>query len=382
MATLIHTGDWHLGRVLHGVRLIEDQAYILDELVALVERVKPDALIIAGDVYDRSVPPAEAVRLLDHFLERVVRDLDTRVVVISGNHDSAERIGFGAGILESGKLHMRGPLTDPIAPVTIEDEHGLLDLFPLPFLEPARVRDVLNEETVIDHPSAMAAMLRRILETAADRRRVLIAHAFVSGGLVSDSERPLTIGGVETVDTQLFDDFQYVALGHLHRPQRVGHDRIQYAGSLLKYSFSEVDQPKSVSVVHIDAQGDVRIERETLPIRRDVRRIRGTLQQLLDQPAPGDHNDYLVISLEDQGPVFDAMARLREVYPNALHIERPELAAEGTVSLPGDARNHLEIDENELFSAFFKEVTEEELSDEERTVFTTILERIQREDCA
>jgi exonuclease SbcD len=281
MARLIHIGDLHLGRQLHGARLLDDQRMALAGLVALIEARAPDALIIAGDVYDRSIPPADAVALLDDFLCKVVAELDVPVIMIAGNHDSADRLAFGSRLFAQGKLSITGPLDAAVQPVVIEDEHGPIEIFPIPFLEPARVREIAQDDTITDQQTAMAEMLRRVAQRRTSARSVLVAHAFVQGGSQSDSERTLSVGGAATISASLFDGFTYVALGHLHRPQHIGSQRIQYAGSLLKYSLSEVGHRKSVTVVDIDGAGEVVVERVSLPLARDLRHLEGTLDELL-----------------------------------------------------------------------------------------------------
>jgi exonuclease SbcD len=276
MTRLLHTGDWHLGRYLHGVSLLEDQAHVLDQFVALASTEKVDAVVIAGDVYDRSVPPADAVALLGDVLARLVVDCGIPVVVVAGNHDSADRIGFGGRIFGKQGLHLRGTLDD-LSPVLFHDAHGTVALHPLPYVEPVFARALPGGEDVCDHQSAMShvvSMLRA--QRVPGHRNVLVGHAFVAGGSESDSERPLSVGGSGMVAADTFAGFDFVALGHLHRPQTVASDRIHYAGSLLMYSFDEVDHAKSVSLVDIGADGVPSIRRVCLAQRRDVRIVTGT----------------------------------------------------------------------------------------------------------
>jgi len=360
MARFIHAADLHLGRLLHNQRLLEDQEHALDQLRALVASQRPHALLLAGDIYDRAVPPKEAVALLDAFLSDVVLELEVPVVLIAGNHDSAERIGFGSRLLQSRGLHMVGGLQADPQPLVIQDQHGPLEVFALPFLEPARVRALLDNDGITDQQSAMAAMVARVHSVGQHSRRVLVAHAFVDGGLGSDSERPLCVGGAQGVSAQLFEGFTYTALGHLHRPQPVGSSTIQYAGSLLKYSLNEIDQPKSFTMVDIDAAGAATVTRHNFQPLRDLRRIQGTLADLLAVAPQGPPKDWVVATLLDKGPVFDAMAKLRQHYPNMLHIERPELEIEHRIQLPGG--DHAQQGIDQLFTTFFEQVTGESLS--------------------
>ncbi len=378
MATFVHTADLHLGRQLYGERLLEDQRIVLEQLIELVEQRKPTALLIAGDVYDRSVPPAEAVDLLDDLVVRVAGQLNTPVILIPGNHDSADRLGFGARLLQSGQLHIAGQMPAQIAPVILSDDHGEIAVFAIPFLEPARVRGITGRDDVRDQQTAWAAVMDQVRSLADGRRTVLVGHAFVQGGSVSESERPLSIGGADTIDVHLFDDLHYVALGHLHRAQAVGSPQVQYAGSPLKYSLSELNHNKGFTVVEMDASGAVTIERVAIQPRRDLRRVQGTLAELLEAGPQGHPDDYVVVTLDDKGPVHEPMARIRTIYPNALHIERAQTAS----STPGRfaGSDHRELDLRAHFSDFFEAVTGEPLSDAEDALLGEVLGEIGTEE--
>ena len=356
----LHTADWHLGRIFHGCSLIEDQAHVLDQFVALVREARPDAVLIAGDVYDRAVPPAEAVGLLDDTLSRIVLGEGVPVVMIAGNHDSPDRLGFGARLLSASGLTIAGRIDAPQAGVRFEDAWGAVMVHPLPYAEPAAVRDALSAD-VAGHEAAMAALIERVRAAhPAGARSVLVAHAFVAGGSESESERPLSIGGSGAVDAALFAGFDYVALGHLHRPQRAGADHVQYSGSLLKYSLSEADHAKSVSLVELGAPGELKIERIALPPRRDLRRVSGTLDEVLAAArSDAAREDYIFASLHDRGALLDPMARLREVYPNVLGCERTVLTASGEAGAA--ATRARELDTRALFDDFFREVAGDEL---------------------
>jgi len=412
----IHTADWHLGRVFLGVHLTDDQAHLLDQFVDLARGVKPDAIIIAGDVYDRAVPPPEAVALLDDVLCRLVLDVGTRVVLIAGNHDGPERLSFGSRLLGRQKLHVLGNLDGMGAPLTFEDRYGTVEVFPVPYADPAVAREWLGdtENGPRDHDQAMRAVLARaraggagatgasiphapspgpglFSAAPAGPRSILVTHAFVAGATPSESERPLTVGGAGTVEAAAFEGFSYVALGHLHRPQQSGAGNIRYAGSLLKYSFDEADHTKTVDVVELAADGT--FTRESVPLRprRDVRRISGRFADLLRGPAAagaatGSPNDYLLVTLLDDGPVLDAMARLREVYPNVLRIERTEgwgaagpagAGASGSAAAAaGDIRHNMT--ERDLFRAFFTDVTGAELTADEQSTLDEVIEDVRR----
>lgn len=370
---ILHTADWHLGRILHGMHLTDDQAHVLDQLCLVAAEEKADVVAISGDVYDRAVPPPEAVELLDDVLARLVLNLGKTVVIIAGNHDSPRRLGFGSRLLAGRGLHVVGPCKAQPAPIVLHDEHGPVHLQALAYAEPAEVRSILATETVKDHDTAMAARLAEIALAPRPARNVLLAHLFAAGGLESESERPLSVGGSGAVSPARFAGFDYVALGHLHRPQTARSDSVRYAGSLLKYSFSEAAHTKGVSIVDLDAGGLAGVRHIELSPRRDLRIIRGEMARLLAEAAadPG-REDYLEIHLEDNQPIVDAMGRLRQVYPNALHLRRVALEAQASQYRP-DARP---MDEAEIFSAFFEQATGEPAGDEQQRVFREVLQSV------
>lgn len=371
---VLHTADWHLGRVYHGVSLLEDQAAILDQLPALIRDCRPDAMIVAGDIYDRSVPPGDAVRLLDETLTRLICTSRIPVIVIAGNHDGADRLGFGARLLAAAGLTVRSTVSAACAPVVFSDRHGEVAFYPLPYAEPPLVRAALGDDSLTDHHrclTAQAARLRPALVPG--RRQVAIAHAFVQGGSVSESERPLSVGGTGAVGAEAFAGFHYVALGHLHRPQSLDGQRLNYSGSLLKYSFAEVDHRKSLSLVELDGHGRVTLERLTLTPRRDLRVVGGTLAAVLAAAvADPQRDDYVLARLDDPGALLDAMGKLRAAYPNALAIERPQLAA-GRGVAPGQG-DHRQIATATLFADFYREMTGEGLSAEASAMLATEIE--------
>lgn len=386
----VHTSDWHLGRLFHGRHLTEDQDHVLDQLLELLAECRPDALLISGDVYDRAVPPVEAVRLLERVLERVVMDLRIPVIAIAGNHDSAERLGFGSRFLAERGLHVVGPLAETPTVVSLADEHGPVHFHPIPYAEPGPVRILTGDADIHTHDAALRALVQRSRATmntdAQEERHVLLAHAFVAGGTESESERPLSVGGSGLVQPDAFGGFDYVALGHLHRPQRTGGaEHIRYSGSLLKYSFSEADHRKAVLVVDMDAQGRCNVEAVPLQPRHDVRIIEGRLEDLLHGPDPeenpqADPNDYLLVRLTDKRALLNPMGKLREVYPNVLQIERVPVGGERAGSAASVAQRRLPT--GELFRDFFREVSGEALDEAQQAVLLEVLEELTQEEQA
>ncbi len=374
----IHTADWHIGRLFHNVSLLEDQAHVLEQLIEIIRDTRAEAVVVAGDVYDRAVPPAAAVRLLDEIVSRITIDCAVPLIMIAGNHDSPERLGFGSGLLEGRGFHVHGPLDRIPSPVTLADAHGAVHFYPIPYAEPAVVRECLGNSEAHSHDAAMAAVLGEIRRGMAGGRSVAISHCFVTGGETSESERPLTVGGAGSVAAGHFSGFDYVALGHLHRPQKPV-DRIRYSGSLLKYSFSEVGQAKGVTLVEMDAGGECRTEQFGLSPKRDLRIIDGELEEILRGPPVGENpDDYLLVRLSDRQAILDPMGKLREVYPNILHLERPGLLETGELAEVG--RDRLRRGEQELFTSFFRQMTGDVPSDAQSRVFGETVDDLRREE--
>jgi exonuclease SbcD len=366
----LHTSDWHLGKTLCNANLLEDQAHALDQVVAMARESRVDALVIAGDLYDRAVPPKEAVALLDETLDRLVRGCGVPVLIIAGNHDSPERLGFASSFLGSQGLHLAGPLDPDPEPVVI----GNAAFHLLPYADPAMARFALGEGELRTHQDVLAAQLVRARRRHPKGHRfVAVAHAFVAGGSVSDSEMALSIGGTGEVEAALFEACDYAALGHLHRPQEAGHAHVRYAGSLLKYSASEAGHVKALTLVDLPAKGPAHTEPLPLSPRRDLRHLRGSFEDLMKGPL-GPSEDYLFLDLLDDGPVLDAMARLRQIYPNLLGIQPASPASD-----PGgeviDIRSR-ELDPGRLFQSFYQEVLGRAMNEDEAAIFLELSQRI------
>ncbi|MGA4862907.1 exonuclease SbcCD subunit D [Streptomyces lavendulocolor] len=327
---MLHTSDWHLGRSFHRVSLLDAQSAFLDHLVATVREHDVDVVLVAGDIYDRAVPPLTAVELFDTALHRLA-GAGVPTVMISGNHDSGRRLGVGAGLIERAGIHLR---TDPAGagtPVLLADAHGDVAFYGLPYLEPALVRDLFGAGRA-DHEAVLTAAMERVRTDLAGRapgtRSVVLAHAFVAGGAPSDSERDITVGGVAAVPAGVFDGVDYVALGHLHGSQALT-DRIRYSGSPLAYSFSEAGHRKTMWLVDLDGDGTVRAERIDCPVPRPLARLRGRLDDLLADPALDRHEDaWVEATLTDPVRPAEPMARLAERFPHTLSLlfapERPD----------------------------------------------------------
>jgi exonuclease SbcD len=374
---IVHTSDWHLGRTLHGEALLEDQSWALDRMVEMLREVRPDALVVAGDVYDRAVPPPDAVSLLDDFVTRVA-SLAIPIVAIAGNHDSPERLAFGSRLLEQRGVHLRGGLDGSARPVEL-DGKGLL--YAVPFVDPEVVRGLEGDAEVRGHAAATERVLRRAREDAARRElpTVLVAHAFVQGAAETpDSERPLSVGGTGCVPPAAFDGFDYVALGHLHARQDVA-PRLHYSGSPLKYSFSEARHEKAVAIVEV-GKGAARNEAVPLGAKRDVVRLEGTLAELLSRPDLEKHRGDLVeVTLCDEGYVLDAKSRLQARFAHVLHVLRRELGpgGAGTFARRVEAAGR---DDAKLFAAFYETVAGGAPTPEQQAVFEAALAAVARRE--
>ena len=368
----LHTADWHLGRILHGVHLTEDQAHLLDQMVELARETRVEAVVIAGDVYDRAVPPPDAVALLGDTLARLVREVGVRVLMVAGNHDSPERLAFCSSLLEREGLVIAGPVAASPLHVGLEDDHGPVSFRLLPYAEPAWVRQALADDDIRSHQQAMRRLTDQVrAETGGRERVVVVSHAFVSGGAESESERPLSVGGASQVEPGSFDGFHFVALGHLHRPQRVGSERLSYSGSLMKMSFAEAQHSKSVSLIELGGDGSVSVERVELGPRRDLRVLEGTLEELLASAEDDrDPDDYVMADLTDHGVVRDPMGRLRSFYPNILHVARPGLVEGGS----GARADHRKVTTRELFAEFIRARLDRDLTDEESAAFAEVVD--------
>ncbi len=373
----IHLSDLHLGKRVNGFSMLEDQEYILKKILAVADAEKPDAVVIAGDVYDKSVPSGEAVTLLDRFLWALA-EKGLQVLLIAGNHDSAERLAFGGRLLAAKGVHISPVYDGTIGDVCLEDSFGPVHFWLMPFVKPANVRAFLPEEdaeSVVSYTDAVRAVLER---TGADfsQRNVLVCHQFVTGAGRSESE-DISVGGADNVDADVFDGFDYVALGHLHGPQNAGSGRIRYCGTPLKYSFSEKDHVKSVTVVTMGEKGSVEVRAIPLEPKRDLREVRGsyadvTLKTNYEGTA---RDDYMRVVLTDEEDVPDAFLILRTVYPNLMKLEydNTRTRMQGTVFETEAAERKTAM---ELLGEFYENQNGQPMSEAQRAYCAALLETI------
>ena len=371
----LHLADLHLGKRVNGFSMLEDQAHILRQILAILDDEQPDGVLIAGDVYDKSVPSVEAVELLDSFLTEL-RARGVPVLLISGNHDSPERLAFGGRVMDSCGIHISPVYDGALAPVTLHDAFGPVHVWLLPFVKPAHVRRWFPDADIESCTDAVAeAVAHMNVDTAA--RNVLVTHQFVTGGARSGSEE-LSVGGTDNVDSGVFAPFDYVALGHLHGAQHIGRETIRYAGSPLKYSFSEARQHKSVTVVTLGEKGDVQVRTVALTPLRELREIRGSYDELTARSFY-EHttyrSDYLHLILTDEQDVFDAMSRLRTIYPYlmTLDYDNARTRAAGGMSVPAETERRTPL---ELFEALYTRQNHQPMSEVQRAYIAQLMEQI------
>ena len=408
----LHTADWHLGRIFYGQYLTDDQAYVLEhQFFTILKEEKIDGILLAGDVFDRAVPPIEAIELWDSIITRLAMDYKVPLFVVSGNHDGAERLEVGRSMLSESGIHIWGSPHHALHPFEFEGADGRVAICPMPFSEPRRIGDALglssNESKSVDtdmvddtlfsyvddkDQEAVALNLHnydQMYQAWSDylykqvpkrMRSIAISHAFVMGGEVGGSERTLSVGGSEQVNPRVFKDFHYTALGHLHGPQRMGADQIRYSGSPLKYSFDEHGQKKSFTIIDMDTKGSVDISTIPVEAKRDVVILEGYFEDLLNnKELQAKHkDDYVLARLLDTMPIMDGMARLRQVYPRCMTIELVGRVAT-PVAVMGDVV-FKELNERQLFNQFAENVWKKPLTEEEQSYIDSVWDRIIKED--
>ncbi|MEG0267567.1 MAG: exonuclease SbcCD subunit D [Carnobacterium sp.] len=370
---ILHTADWHIGKIVNEVSMLEDQEYFLNQLIEKLKSLEVDVLIMAGDLYDRAFPPKEAVALVNSVLTRLIHEVKIPVFIIAGNHDSNDRVEYGASLFELSNLYIEGTVKEETRKVTIQDTNFYL----LPFADHVYIRELLKDDSIKSLEDATRAQINKIKETMnKEETNILIAHGFVinisdDSSETTDSERPLSIGTAEYVNVELFEDFDYVALGHLHKPQKVKHDRVRYSGSILKYSKSEAIQKKQVSLVTLE-KDKVEIEPIYLKPLHDMRVIKGYFVDLMTQNS----DDYVFFELEDEGFVMDAMNQLRRRFPNAMGLEYAQKKEDTNIYKKHTQKSLKERPLEELFSDFYKQFKQKELPANRKEIVESTLHKI------
>ncbi len=368
---LIHLSDLHIGKRVNEFSLLEDQRYILEQILAVASQEQADGVLIAGDIYDKPVPPAEAVQVFDDFLTRLA-ERKIPVFAISGNHDCAERVAFGARLMSGTGVYLSPVYDGKVTGITLEDEYGEAVIWLLPFVKPALVRHVFADEEAGSYQEAVRIAVDHIAAEE-EKRNVLLAHQFVTGAFRCESEEIL-VGGLDNVDVSVFDRFDYVALGHIHSPQQVGRETVRYCGTPLKYSFSEAEQEKSVTVVELGKKGQVGIR--TVPLRplRDMRRIRGTYLELTALSFYQDTNREAVLTDEEDVP--DGLMKLRVIYPNLMKLEYDNQRTRDNREISGTCEAE-QKSELELFEEFYELQNNQPFSERQREFVMQLIQKIQ-----
>ena len=372
---LIHLSDLHIGKRVNEVSMIEDQEYILTQILHIIDEEKADAVLITGDVYDKSVPSAEAVTLFDDFLCRLAKR-QIPALIISGNHDSAERLAFGNRLFETSGIHISPVYNGKVESVILSDEHGEVSFWLLPFVKPAHVKRYFPDAGIESYTDAIRVAIEH-MHINKNERNVLLTHQFVTGASTCESEE-MSVGGSDNVDASVFDDFDYVALGHIHGPQNIGSNRVRYCGTPLKYSFSEATHYKSVTVVELGDKGNLNLRTIPLTPRHDMREIRGAFAELTDKAfySVTTTDDYLHIILTDEEDVPEAMGRLRVIYPNLMKLTYDNTRTR-TNQIVGSAEDVKRKSPLDLFEELYETQNNQSMSEEQRAFALELIESIQ-----
>lgn len=371
---LIHLSDLHLGKRVNEYSMLEDQEFILKRILGIIDSEKPDGVIIAGDVYDKSVPSAEAVTMFDDFLFRLA-ERKLQVFVISGNHDSPERIAFGSRIMETGGIYMSPVFCGTIDPVIMNDQYGEINIYLLPFIKPAHVRRYAEDTEIRTYTEAVRSVIES-MNIDPEKRNILVTHQFVTGASRSDSE-DISVGGSDNVDADVFKDFDYVALGHIHSPQNCGSPAIRYCGTPLKYSFSEAKDLKSLTVVEMGEKGCVDVRTVELVPLRDMVELKGRYEELTLRAFYENttwQEDYTHITLTDEEDIPDAIGKLRTVYHNLMKLDYDNKRTRSNVIISGDTKADRK-DPYELFSDFYEMQNNQPMSEEQSAYISELIEK-------
>ena len=376
---IIHLADLHIGKRVNEFSMIDDQKYILNQILEIIDKEKPDAVIIAGDVYDKQVPSIEAVELLDSFISDISKR-KTTTFIISGNHDSAERLAFGSSLMAMGKIYISPVYNGKISKYTLKNDFGSANFYLLPFVKPSHVKRFFPDEKIESYTDAIKVVVDNLkLDTS--EINILIAHQFVTGASRTESEE-ISVGGLDNVDASVFEDFDYVALGHIHRPQKIGIERIRYCGTPLKYSFSEVNDTKSVSIIEINSKEDFNLRTIPLIPKRDMRKIRGTYEELTTKNSYENTNtdDYIHVTLTDEFNVADAIQKLRVIYKNIMKLEYDNMRTRESRKINLDDMVIENKNPLEIFSEFYKLQNNKEMNDEQKEIIKKIMEEVWEEN--
>lgn len=375
----IHLSDLHLGKRVNGFSMLEDQKYILTEIINIIDSEKPNAVLIAGDVYDKSVPSAEAVEMLDEFLVCLAKR-NLQVFIISGNHDSPERLAFGSRLIDVSGIHISPVYNGEIKPISLHDEYGIVNIYMLPFIKPVNVRRYFPDEEIVNYTDAMRIVINQMnIDTS--NRNILITHQFVTGALRSDSE-DISVGGSDNIDVSVFEGFDYTALGHIHRPQNIGSERVRYCGTPLKYSFSEAKHKKSVTIIELHAKDDFSVRTVPLTPIHDMAVLKGTYADITNKSYYENtswQEDYVHITLTDEDDIPDAIGKLRTIYHNLMEIKYDNKRTQYNAEINGTdtVKNKTPL---ELFKEFYELQNNSPMSAEQISYIQNLIENVWEEE--
>lgn len=373
----VHLSDLHLGKRVNEFSMIEDQAYILTKILGIIREERPDGVLIAGDIYDKSVPSVEAVSLFDDFLKQLSRQ-QTQVFIISGNHDSPERLGFASELIALSGIHIAPAYGGMVCPVSLEDGYGTVNVYMLPFIKPVHVRSAFPEEKAESYTEAVSAAIAH-MDIREGERNILIAHQFVTGAARCESE-DISVGGLDNVDASVFDAFDYVALGHIHGPQQIGRESVRYCGTPLKYSFSEAKQCKSVTVAELKEKGNLGIRTVSLTPLRDLRELKGTYEELANRKnyEGTSLEDYLHITLTDEEDIVDAVGKLRVIYPNLMKLDYDNRRTRENREITGGDEMEAKTP-MELVREFYERQNNQPMNGKQEALVSRLMEKIWEE---
>lgn len=383
---ILHLSDLHIGKSIHEQCMLEDQKYILNQIIEEIKERKIEIIIISGDIYDRSVPPSDAVIVLNNFLKTLIKDIKIKVCVIAGNHDSKERLNFGSEIFAEEGLYISSIYSGKIDKIQLQDEFGKLNIYMLPYIKPIEVKQYFDEEVDISTYNNAVKKVIEKEEINENERNIILSHQFVTAGNIEPEKSESEIrylGGTENVDVSCYDKFDYVALGHIHGPQRIGRDTARYAGTMLKYSFSEVNQRKSLTIIDFKEKGNMDINLIPLKPLRDMRVIKGPIQELLKEENYINTNreDYIRAIITNEEPIYEPMSQIKKVYPNTLRLD---IENSKTVTNSEDKMSDIDFikkkDELELFNEFYKMQHNQELDELKLEMVKKVIEEVKKED--
>lgn len=375
---ILHLADLHIGKIIFEQSLLEDQEYMLNKIIEKIKEENIDVILIAGDVYDRSIPQAEAINLLDQFLNTLIKELKKKVFIIAGNHDSKERLGFGNKIFENDGLYITSKYEGKIKKVELQDEYGKLNIYMLPFIKPIEVKKYFDDETLSYDETIKKIIEKENINEA--ERNIILTHQFVTaiGEEVERTESEvLTLGGTDNVDISNYNKFDYVAIGHVHRPQRIGRDTARYAGTMLKYSFSEVNHKKTMPILDFKEKGNIDIKLVELKPLRDMREIKGPIEKLIENYEEENANDYIRAIITNEEPVYDAIGQIRRIYPNVLKLEVQNSKILSNIEFKTENLQKVKSkSEVELFNEFYKFQNNIELNEDQINLIQEIVKEI------